>query len=190
MDSVGEGKGGMIWENGIETCIISYVKQITSPGLMHDTGCSAAVTGTLSVADRSYPTSEVRGSGRECQAAMVQDGGEELPKFEVRGGGQEELPRFRGQRLQPGGATSCPRSGAVAERSYSASEFRSGVRDEGQQLGKATPRPHSQGQGQWLGGATPRPHAQGQGRWPGGATPRPRSHGCAGAGGPRGAIPH
>ena len=22
----GEGKGGMIWENGIETCIISYVK--------------------------------------------------------------------------------------------------------------------------------------------------------------------
>ena len=24
-DSVGEGKGGMIWENGIETCIISYV---------------------------------------------------------------------------------------------------------------------------------------------------------------------
>ena len=26
MDSVGEGKGGMIWENGTETCIISYVK--------------------------------------------------------------------------------------------------------------------------------------------------------------------
>ena len=23
---MGEGKGGMIWENGIETCIISYVK--------------------------------------------------------------------------------------------------------------------------------------------------------------------
>ena len=23
-DSVGEGEGGMIWENGIETCIISY----------------------------------------------------------------------------------------------------------------------------------------------------------------------
>ena len=28
----------MIWENGIETCIISYVKRITSPGLMHETG--------------------------------------------------------------------------------------------------------------------------------------------------------
>ena len=36
---MGEGEGGMIWENGIETCKISYVKQITSPGLMHDTGC-------------------------------------------------------------------------------------------------------------------------------------------------------
>ena len=26
LDSVGEGKDGMIWENGIETCILSYVK--------------------------------------------------------------------------------------------------------------------------------------------------------------------
>ena len=26
LDSVREGKGGMIWENGIETCIISYKK--------------------------------------------------------------------------------------------------------------------------------------------------------------------
>ena len=38
MDSVGEGEGGMVWENGIETCIISYMKKVTSPGLMHDTG--------------------------------------------------------------------------------------------------------------------------------------------------------
>ena len=29
----------MIWENGIETGIISYMKQIASPGSMHDTGC-------------------------------------------------------------------------------------------------------------------------------------------------------
>ena len=28
----------MIWENGIETCIISYMKRIASPGSMHDTG--------------------------------------------------------------------------------------------------------------------------------------------------------
>ena len=38
LDSVGESEGGMIWEKGIETCILSYVKQITSPGLMHETG--------------------------------------------------------------------------------------------------------------------------------------------------------
>ena len=31
------------WENGIETCIISYVKQIASPGSTHDTGCSGLV---------------------------------------------------------------------------------------------------------------------------------------------------
>ena len=43
MDSVGEGKGGMIWENHIETCMISYVKRIASPGLRHDTGCSGLV---------------------------------------------------------------------------------------------------------------------------------------------------
>ena len=36
---MGEREGGMIWENGIETCIISYMKQIASPGSMHDTGC-------------------------------------------------------------------------------------------------------------------------------------------------------
>ena len=43
MDSVGEGEGGKIWENGIETCILSYAKQIASPVLMHDTGCSGLV---------------------------------------------------------------------------------------------------------------------------------------------------
>ena len=42
-DSVGEGEGGMIWENGIEICIISYVKQIASAGLMQDTGCLGLV---------------------------------------------------------------------------------------------------------------------------------------------------
>ena len=33
----------MIWENGIETCIISYKKRIPSPGLMQDTGCLGLV---------------------------------------------------------------------------------------------------------------------------------------------------
>ena len=43
MDSVGEGKCGMIWENGTETCKLSHVKRITSPDSMHDTGCSGLV---------------------------------------------------------------------------------------------------------------------------------------------------
>ena len=43
LDSVGEGKGGMVWENSTETCILSYVKQIASPGSMHETGCSGLV---------------------------------------------------------------------------------------------------------------------------------------------------
>ena len=38
-DSVGEGEGRMIWENGIEACIISYKKRIASLGSMQDTGC-------------------------------------------------------------------------------------------------------------------------------------------------------
>ena len=41
--SVGEGEGGMIWENGIETCILSYVKWIASPRLMNETGCLGMV---------------------------------------------------------------------------------------------------------------------------------------------------
>jgi len=43
MDSVGEGEGGEIWENGIETCIISCMKQVTSSGSMHNTGCLGLV---------------------------------------------------------------------------------------------------------------------------------------------------
>ena len=39
----GRGRGVIIWENGIKTCIISYMKQIASPGLMQDTGCSVLV---------------------------------------------------------------------------------------------------------------------------------------------------
>ena len=40
---MGEGEGGMILENGIETCIISYMKRVTSPGSMHDSGCLGLV---------------------------------------------------------------------------------------------------------------------------------------------------
>ena len=54
----------------------------------------------LSAAERSHPTSEVRGGGREYQPAMAQ-----------------ELPR---------GPTLCPRSEGAAERRYPASEVRGG----------------------------------------------------------------
>ena len=38
-----EGEGGMIWENSIEICIISYMKQVASPGSMHNTECLGLV---------------------------------------------------------------------------------------------------------------------------------------------------
>ena len=51
LDSVGEGEGGMFRENSIETCILSIVKQITSPGWMHETSA------------RTWCTERPRGSG-------------------------------------------------------------------------------------------------------------------------------
>ena len=40
---MGEGECGMIWENGIEIHIISYMKRVASPALTHDTGCLGLV---------------------------------------------------------------------------------------------------------------------------------------------------
>ena len=45
LDSVGEGEGGMFQENSIETCILSRVKETTSPGWMHETSVWAWCTG-------------------------------------------------------------------------------------------------------------------------------------------------
>ena len=44
-DSVGEGEGGMFGEISIETCVLSMVKQITSPGGMHETSVRGWCTG-------------------------------------------------------------------------------------------------------------------------------------------------
>ena len=41
LDSVGEGEGGMFQENSIKACILSRVKQITSPGGKHETSAGA-----------------------------------------------------------------------------------------------------------------------------------------------------
>ena len=112
--------------------------------------------------------SEVRGSGREYQTAMAQE--------------------------RPRGATPRPRSGGAVERRYPASEARgsnersypaSEVRGGNE---RSYPVSEVRGGGR-EGGATPHPHARGQGQWPGGPTPHLRSRGCAGTGGPRGAIP-
>ena len=64
LDSVGEGEGGMIWENNIETCILPYVKQIASLGLMHETGCSGLV-----------PWDDSEGWDVEKVGGGIQDGG-------------------------------------------------------------------------------------------------------------------
>ena len=63
MDSVGEGEGGEIWENSIETCIISCMKRVASPGSMHDTGC-------LGLVHWDYP----EGGYGEGGGRRVQDG--------------------------------------------------------------------------------------------------------------------
>ena len=45
LDPVEQGEGGMFQENSIETCILSRVKQITSPGWMHETSAQTWCTG-------------------------------------------------------------------------------------------------------------------------------------------------
>ena len=42
---MGEGEGGMFRKNSIETSILSRVKQITSPGWMHETSAQGWCTG-------------------------------------------------------------------------------------------------------------------------------------------------
>ena len=58
---MGEGKGGMIWENGIETCIISCKKRIASLGSTQDTGCLGLVH--WDDPERWYGVGGGRGSG-------------------------------------------------------------------------------------------------------------------------------
>ena len=134
----------------------------------------AKAQAAASAAERSHPTSKVRGRNREdpmpegrrprgvtprprSGAAAKstglrwrRNGPEELPRVRSQGWQRKELPCIRGQGRRPGGDTQRPRSGAATR------------------------------------GVT---HVRGQGQWPGGPTPHPRSRGCTGAGEPRGAIP-
>ena len=66
LDSVGEGEGGMFRENSIEICILSMVKEITSPGWMHETSARAWCTGKT---QRDWVEREVEGGigmGNTC----------------------------------------------------------------------------------------------------------------------------
>ena len=68
LNSVGEGEGGMFRENSIKTCILSRVKQITSPGWMHETSALGWYTGKT---QRDRVEREVRGGirmGNTCKS--------------------------------------------------------------------------------------------------------------------------
>ena len=58
---MGAGQGGMFQESGIETCILSRVKRITSPGLMHETSARTWCTGKT---QRDWVEREVGGGIR------------------------------------------------------------------------------------------------------------------------------
>ena len=65
---MGEGEGGMFQDNSIETCILSRVKHITSPGWMHETSAQAWYTGK---AQRDQVEREVGGGigmGNTCKS--------------------------------------------------------------------------------------------------------------------------
>ena len=68
LDSVGEGEGGMFRENSIKTYILSRLKQITSPGWMHETSALAWCTGKT---QRDWVEREVGGGigmGNTCKS--------------------------------------------------------------------------------------------------------------------------
>ena len=98
-------------------------------------------------------------------------------------------PRLLGRGVGPPGYRPWPPAwGCSAERRYPTSEVRGQWPRVPDCHGTGTAErsyPVSEVRG---GGREELPRVRGQGRRPGGPTPRPRSRGCAGAGGPRGAI--
>ena len=68
LDSVGEGEGGMFQESSIKTCILSRVKQITSPGWMHETSARAWCTGKTQRNRVEREVGGVLGMGNTCKS--------------------------------------------------------------------------------------------------------------------------
>ena len=149
-----------------------------------------AATGALSVGERSYLTSEVRGRSREdpmpegwrprgVTPHPRSGAAAESARLRQRRNSREEPPCVQGQGQQPRGATSRPRSGAADGRSYPGSQARGsgrkklpGLRDQGRP-GGATPRP---GSGAAAGRSHPKPEARG-GSWEEPTTTKARASG-------------
>ena len=68
LDSVGECEGGVFQENSIETCILSIVKQITSPGWMHETSARTWCTGKTQRDRVEREVGEGIGMGNTCKS--------------------------------------------------------------------------------------------------------------------------
>ena len=102
----------------------------------------AAATHALSAAKRSYPTSEVRGSGQECQAATAQERWRRATQVRGRGGSQEELPHAPTPEARGSGREEKPHFlGVVAAQAQQGLEELSNVESqEGRRWGD-NPRP-------------------------------------------------
>ena len=68
LDSVGEGEGGMFRENNIETCTLSKVEQITSPGWMHETSAQGWCTGKTQRDQVEKEVGRGIGMGNTCKS--------------------------------------------------------------------------------------------------------------------------
>ena len=71
LDSVGEGKGGMFLENSIETCILSIVKQITSPCWMHETSARGWCNGKTQRDQVEKDVGGGIGMGNTCKSMLI-----------------------------------------------------------------------------------------------------------------------
>ena len=65
---MGEGEGGMFQENSIETCILSMVKEITSPGWMHEISARGWCTGKTQRDRVEREVGEGIGMGNTCKS--------------------------------------------------------------------------------------------------------------------------
>ena len=71
LNSVGEDEGGMFQENNIETCILSRVKQISSPGWMHETSARTWCTGKTQRDRVEREVGRGIGMGNTCKSMLI-----------------------------------------------------------------------------------------------------------------------